>query len=225
MRGMIKYQVSALTRRQTAWASTTASAICPTLFLRSEDRNSPRNSLGVSSTALPLYWLHIVRSRFIFSLYDAQKSPCLLQLRKQFFFRLKLARVHAPPAPVQLYRVFQVQHLVVENVFDRIARHARMIEDAADHDSVVRWVIVSEAAAGVIPAPGKLRTSHESVKKAAVKVVDDFFQMIMMSAGGADVLASAHLADESRFGGNVVPRDIAPITHVVSAIDRLAIEL
>src|SRR5208282_3646025 len=107
---------------------------------------------------------------------------------------------------------------------DRIPRHARMVEDAADDDGVVRRVVVAETAAGVVPAPGKLRTPHESVEEAAVEVVEDFFQMVVVAAGGVDVLASAHLAEEPRFGGNIVAGDVAAIAGAVDAIDRLAIE-
>ncbi len=55
---------------------------------------------------------------------------------------------------------------MVEDVFDGVARHARMVEDAADDDGIVRRVVVAEAAAGMILAPGKLRASHESVEEA-----------------------------------------------------------
>src|SRR5260370_36524858 len=133
--------------------------------------------------------------------------------------------MHASSAPPQLDRVLQVQHLVEEDVFNRVARHARVVEDAADDDGVVGRVIVAKAAAGVVPAPGKLRAAHESVEKAAVEIVENFFQMVVMAAGRADLFASAHLADESRFGGNVVAGDIAPITGAVRAIDRLPIKL
>src|SRR6202795_1810936 len=100
-----------------------------------------------------------------------------------------------------------------------------MVEDAADDDGIVGWVVVAEAAAGVVPAPGELRPSHESVEKAAVEVVENFFQMVVMAGGGAGCLASADLADEPRFGGNFVAGDITAITGAVRAIDRLAIKL
>src|ERR1700720_1254965 len=100
-----------------------------------------------------------------------------------------------------------------------------MIEDAADDDGIVGRIVVAETAAGMVLAPCKLRAAHESVEKAAVEVVEDFFQMIVVASGGADVLASAHLAHESRLGGNVVAGDIAAITGAVGAIDRLAIKL
>src|SRR3981081_1986771 len=155
----------------------------------------------------------------------AQEFTRLVQFWKAFFFCEKFARVHASPAPSQPDWVLQVQHLVKQNVFDRVARHARAVEDAADDDGVVRGIIVAEAPAGVVSAPGELGTSHESVEEAAVEVVEDFFQMVVMAAGGADMLASADLADEARFGGNVVAGDIAAITGAVGAIDGLTIKL
>ena len=118
-----------------------------------------------------------------------------------------------------------MQHLVKQDVFDGVAWDPWVVEDAADDDGVVGGVVVAEAAAGVVLAPGELRASHESVEEAAVEVVENFFQVVMVSAGGADVLASAHLADKPRFGGNVVAGDIAAITGAVDAIDRVAIEL
>ena len=97
--------------------------------------------------------------------------------------------------------MLQVQHLVEQDVFHRVAGHAWMVEDAADDDGVVGGIVVAETAAGVVLAPGKLRASHESVKEAAVEIVEDFFQMVVVAAGGADVLASAHLAHQAGFGG------------------------
>jgi len=156
---------------------------------------------------------------------DPQKHLGANEFGEQFFLFQKLSRMHASPAPPQLDWVLQMQHLVEEDVFDSIARHAWVVEDAADDDGVVCRVIVPEAAAGVVPAPGKLRAAQESVEEAPVEVVENFFQMVVMAAGGADVLASAHLADEASLGGNVVAGDIAAITGAVGAIDRLTIKL
>ena len=121
--------------------------------------------------------------------------------------------------------MLEVKHFVKQNVFDRVLRHARTVEDAADDDGVVSGVVVAEAAPGVVLAPGKLRTSHESVEETAVEVVKDFFQVVMVAAWGAHLLASAHLADEPGFRSNVVTGDIASIPAVVDAIDGLAIKL
>src|SRR4030081_3820831 len=98
----------------------------------------------------------------------AQEFARLLPFWEALFFRQKFARVHASPAPSQPDWVLQVQHLVKQNVFDRIARHARAVEDAADDDGVVGRIVVAEATASVVTAPGKLRASQESMEEAAV---------------------------------------------------------
>src|ERR1700690_311902 len=77
----------------------------------------------------------------------------------------------------------------------------------------------------MILAPGELRPPHESVEEAAVEVVEDLFQMVVVSAGRVDMLASANLPDEAGFGGHVVAGGIAAITGAINAIDRLAIQL
>ena len=118
-----------------------------------------------------------------------------------------------------------MQHLVKQNIFDRVARNARSIKDAAYDDGVVRRIIVSEAAASKILTPGKLWTPQKPMKKVAVEVVKKFFKMIMMAAGGANKLSSAHLADEPCFSGNIMTRDITSITGAVNAIDWPAIKL
>lgn len=106
---------------------------------------------------------------------DMQKLLCRREFGEEFFLFLELARVHTSSAAPQFDRVLQVQHLVVENVFDGVARYARVIEDAADDDSVMSRVVVAETAPGVVLAPGELRTTHESVEEATVEVFEDFF--------------------------------------------------
>src|SRR5258708_9949415 len=49
--------------------------------------------------------------------------------------------------------------------------------------------------------------------------------MVVMADGGVDMVAWGQLADEARFGGNVVAGNIAAITGAVRALDRLAIKL
>ncbi len=46
----------------------------------------------------------------------------------------------------------------------------------------------------------------------------------MVSGGGVDLFASAHLADQASFGGDVVARDIAAVTGALRAVDGLAVE-
>src|SRR5208282_792608 len=162
---------------------------------------------------------------FLLPSYDPQELLSMGQLGKEFLFVQKFSRVHAAAAAPEFYRMLQMQHLVEQDVFDGVAGHAWMVEDAADDDGVVGGIVVAETAAGVVPAPGELRASHEPVEEAVVEVVEDFLQMVVVAAGGVDVLASAHLADEARLGGNIVAGNMAAIAGAVGAIDRLAIEL
>ena len=64
--------------------------------------------------------------------------------------------MHAATAPAQLHGMFQVQHLVIDDVFHRVAGNPRMIEDATHDDGVVGGIVVAKAVAGVVAAPGHL---------------------------------------------------------------------
>ena len=133
--------------------------------------------------------------------------------------------MHTAPAASKFDRVFQMQHFMKEDVLDSIAWHARAVEDAADDDGVMRGIVMAEAGAGVVAAPGELWTSHESVKETAVEVVEDLLQMVLMAAGGTNVFASPHLPDKACLSGNVVAGNVAAIARAVGAINRLAIKL
>ena len=133
--------------------------------------------------------------------------------------------MHAPSTAPQFHWMLQVEHFVEEDVLDYVAGDSGVVEDSADDDGVVGGVVVAEAVAGVVAAPGELGASHQSVEKAAVEVFEKFFEVVMVAAGGVDVLASAELADEARFGGDVVAGDVAAVAGGLGAVDRLAIEL
>lgn len=64
--------------------------------------------------------------------------------------------------------VFEVKHLVVEEVFDGAARRVGAVEDAADHDGVMGGVVMTEHATGVVRAPGEDGASEETVEEARV---------------------------------------------------------
>jgi len=100
---------------------------------------------------------------------------------------------------------------VVEDVLDHVARDARVVEDSADDDGVVGWVVVPEAVAGVVAAPGELGASHEAMEKAAVEVVEEVFEVVVVSAGGTDLLASSHLPHEPCFRCEIVAGNIAAV--------------
>src|SRR5579859_7249835 len=72
----------------------------------------------------------------------------LIQLREEFLLLLKGRRMDHPPAPAQLDRMSQVQHLMINKVFDCEARRRGAVKDPAYHDGVVRRIIVAQAAQG-----------------------------------------------------------------------------
>jgi hypothetical protein len=131
----------------------------------------------------------------------------------------------ASTAATQLHGVFQMQHLVVEDVLNYAPGHTAVVEDFTDDDGVVSRVVVAETVAGTFAAPSELGSAHEPVEEAAVKVFEDFFEVVVVAAGRVDMLAAAKLAHEPRFGGEVVAGDIAPVPGAVSPIDGLAVKL
>ena len=154
-----------------------------------------------------------------------EKSTCPLQLRKQSLFIMKFPRMYAAAAPPHFHGMLQMQHLVKQNVLDRITRHPRMIKNAADDNRIVRRIVMPQTAARLFSAPGELRAPHQAMKKSPVQIVENFFQMIMISARRMNVLASSHLPDEPGLRRNVMARDIAAITRALCPINWLAIEL
>ena len=77
--------------------------------------------------------------------------------------------MHAPAAAPQLHRMLQVQHLVVDDVFEYISGYRRVIEDATDDDGIVRRIVVAEDAARLL-MDAKLRKEFgRSARAAAIE--------------------------------------------------------
>jgi hypothetical protein len=77
----------------------------------------------------------------------SQKLFYFVQLGEKLFFCLKVGRVHTAAAAPKSYRMLEVEHLVIHDVFDGETGNPGMIEDAAHHDGIVRGIIVAEAIA------------------------------------------------------------------------------
>src|SRR5260370_33584702 len=75
------------------------------------------------------------------------------QVWKQLLFFFKGSRMHATPAAAQLHRVPQMEHLVIDQIFQRVLRNRRTIKDAAYHDGVVAGIVVTQATAGGASPP------------------------------------------------------------------------
>ena len=78
----------------------------------------------------------------------------MLEFGEEPFFGLEFAGVDAAASIFCFYGMPEVEHLVVHEVFDGVARGLAAVEDAADHDGVVRGIIMAEQAAGGVLAPG-----------------------------------------------------------------------
>src|ERR1051326_4710138 len=128
-------------------------------------------------------------------------------------------------ASAQLDRMPQVQHFVVNQIFNRVSRHVRAVENAADDDGVVRRVVMAQAAQGVLAAPGHLRTRHQAVKEAQVQLVENLIEIVVLAFGTFNALASAKLADKVGLLRHGAAAGELAIARGVPGVDGFAIQL
>src|SRR5207244_10259510 len=119
----------------------------------------------------------------------------------------------------------QMKHLVVDEVFNRIAGNTRTIKYAADHDGVVRRIIMSQALARVIGAPGHLRTRHESIKEPGIEIIENGFQVVVRALGPMNLLAPAHLPDQMSLGRDTLASGKPTEARCMAVLDFLAVKL
>src|SRR5579864_9168570 len=146
-------------------------------------------------------------------------------MREQILFSLKLGWMHAAAATAQLHGIFQVEHLVIDDVLHGVAGDAAIIKDAAHDNSVVRGIVMAERITSMVSAPRHLRASQQSVKESPVQVIKDCFEIVNVTFGGTDELSSAHLAHKVTLVCHLVAGDIATVTRVMQPLDGLAIDL
>jgi hypothetical protein len=144
---------------------------------------------------------------------------------KEFFFCLKRRSVHASAAATQLYRMAQMKHLVVDEVLNRIAGNTRAIKHAADDYGVVRRIVMSQAVARVIDAPGHLRARHQAEKEPGIQRIENLFQVIVRALGSMDLFAPAHLPDQMGLGGDALAPGKLAEARRMAIVDLLAVEL
>ena len=148
-----------------------------------------------------------------------------VDVRIKLLFGLEFRRVHTAAAAAQFYGMLQVKHLVVDDIFDGVARNARVVEDAAHHDGVVGRIVMAEPVASVIAAPSHVRPSQQTIKEALVQIFEDIFQVISSALGTFDSFASTHLPQQMGFLGDVLRGDVPAIACGVCPIDGLAVHL
>ena len=154
-----------------------------------------------------------------------EKGFCPVDVRIKLLFGLEFRGVHTAAAAAQFYGVLQVKHLVVDDIFDGVARNARVVEDAAHHDGVVGRIVMAEPVASVVAAPSHVRPGQQSVKESLVQIFKNIFQVIGSSLRTFDSLASTHLPHQVSFSGDVLRGDMSAIPRRLCTIDGLAVHL
>ena len=87
-----------------------------------------------------------------------------------------------------------------------------MVEDAAHHDGIVRRVVVPEAIARVVAAPGHLRAGQEAMEEPLVKIFKQSFQVVGTARAGTETLPSAHLAHQVGLPADMMAGNVRAIT-------------
>jgi hypothetical protein len=121
--------------------------------------------------------------------------------------------------------MFQVEHLVIEEILNCAAWGVGTVEDAADDDGVMSGVVVAEHATGVVGAPCERGPTEEAVKEASVERLEDFVKVVVVAGGCGEALAPAGLANVLGLFGDGFGGDVAAVTVGVSAGDGLLVEL
>jgi hypothetical protein len=147
------------------------------------------------------------------------------KLREEPFVSLKLAGVDAAAAAFYADGMLEVEHLVVEQIFDGAAGCVGTVEDTADHDGVVGGVVVAEHAAGVMRAPGEDGTTEQAMEETGVEGIEDLIQIEVMADWGEDSFAPAGLADVFGLAGDRLGGYVAAVAVGMGRGDGLAIEL
>lgn len=118
-----------------------------------------------------------------------------------------------------------MQHLVVHEVFNRVAGNGGPIKDSAYDNSIVRRVEVAKTLPRRMLAPSHLRPGQESIEEAAVQIFKNRVEIIEPSLSGNNSLPPANLPDEMCFGGEIVAGRIPSVAQCMSAVYRFAVKL
>ena len=110
-----------------------------------------------------------------------QEFLSFFELRKEFLFFSKSSGMHEAAAAAELDGMPQVQHLMIDEIFDGKRRDTRGIENAADDDGIVRGIIVAQAAESLVAAPGHLRPSHQAMKETEIQLVKNLVEIIVLA--------------------------------------------
>src|ERR1051326_4709269 len=131
----------------------------------------------------------------------------------------------ASAASAHLDRMLQVKHLVIDNVLNGKARNAGVVEYPADHDCIMRRIVMSQPVARTLVAPGHLWPRQQAMEEAGVQVLKNFIEVVGVPAGGCDLLPSAQLPDQISLARHVAAEYVAPVFYHLLSVQRLSVHL
>src|SRR6202044_679748 len=141
----------------------------------------PRDNCS-ESTSAPNSWQSLGRGRphtcNAVASQRFQEEFGFVEFGKKFFFRLKFRSVNAAATATQLDRMFQVEHLVIHDIFHSTPRHANVIEDTADNNCIVRRIVMRETVARMRATPGHLRPGQQTIKELPIECFENFVEVI-----------------------------------------------
>jgi hypothetical protein len=94
-----------------------------------------------------------------------QEGIRLRQTRKSFLLGMKFGGVNAAAAAAELHRMLEVEHFVIDHIFQGIKWNREMVEYTADDDGIVCRVIVAEDAPGTSLTPAHSRAREQTMEK------------------------------------------------------------
>jgi hypothetical protein len=122
-------------------------------------------------------------------------------------------------------RMLEVEHFVVEKIFDSATGSVGTVEDARDDYGVMGGVVVSEHATCVMGAPSERGAAEEAVEEAGVERLEDFIEIIVVADRCGEAFAAPGLTDMLGLFGDGFRGDVASIAVGVEAGDGLSVEL
>jgi len=108
-------------------------------------------------------------SRLLGSSEAVEEVAGAVEIGEEFFFGAKLAGMGDERAAGAARGMFDVKHLVVENVFDDELWNKRMIHAAVEKDLIGTRIVTAELAAPGATAPTEMGSSKRAAEKFVVK--------------------------------------------------------
>src|SRR5689334_1751311 len=110
--------------------------------------------------------------------------------------------------------IAQMQHLVKQDVFHRQSGSVDAVQYPAQHDRVVRRIVMSQKGSRSVRAPAQNGPRHQSMEVAEVQLFENLVQIVEDALGSLDALAAADLPHHIQTAPYVAAVEIAAIPQV-----------